>query len=313
MTLSDRLFRFSKTIAKRVPPVGEVIEGIHLVQAGPTGECPVVLIHGASGNLRDWQTSIMPGLARDHNIIAVDRPGFGYSDALPGHGARLDDQITAIRRAIHALGHRRYLLGGHSYGGSLVMRWVLNHPDEVAGILVLSAPVMDWGGSGVGAHYQVGGRPMTGDVLCRLVPLLAGPGYINGAIKEVFHPQSPPVDYIQDGGVELALRPQTFRANAAMMLQLYPQVVEQARRYTEITCPVEIVHGDADAIVPARIHAIPLSQLLPHARLTQVPGVGHMPHHAAPETVIQALSRLSDRANEDRALVPLAHRKTGAA
>lgn len=293
MTFQDRLFRFPEVIGKRVPAIGQKVEGIQLLTAGPDNGCPIVLIHGASGNLRDWQTCILPSLAESHHVIAVDRPGFGHSPALPGHGTQLDDQIAALRKALLALGYKRYVLAGHSYGGSLVMRWVLNHPEEVAGVLALSAPSMNWGGSGIGLHYQFGGRAVVGDVLCRLVPLLAGPNYIEDAIKDVFRPQSPPADYIQAGGVELALRPATFRANAAMMLKLYPQVVAQAKRYTQITCPLEVVHGDADAIVPARIHAVPLSKLLPHARLTMVPGVGHMPHHAAPDTVIEAIKRLT--------------------
>lgn len=291
MTFADRVLRFSDTIAKRVPAIGQMVEGVHLVQAGPSDGDVVVLIHGASGNLRDWTTSIQPTLARDHNVIAVDRPGFGYSDALPGHGAMLDDQITAILK----LGHRRYALVGHSYGGSLVMRWTLSYPEEVAGVMALSAPVMDWGGSGVGLHYHIGGRAVIGDALCRLVPLLAGPSYVSSAIEEVFYPQEAPSDYVQAGGVELALRPNTFRVNAAMMLRLYPQVVQQAKRYLEITCPLEIVHGEADKIVPSFIHATPLARLLPDANLTLLPGIGHMPHHAAPEPIIEAVGRLVQR------------------
>jgi len=296
MAIADRLLRFPEAIAKRVPAIGQTVEGIQLLTAGPDIGCPIVLIHGASGNLRDWQTSILPKLAQYHPVIAVDRPGFGHSPPLPGHGTQLDDQIAALRNALLALGHKRYILAGHSYGGSLVMRWVLDHPDEVAGVLALSAPSMDWGGSGIGLHYQLGGRAIVGDLLCQLVPLMAGPNFIGDAIKDVFRPQSPPTDYIEAGGVELALRPATFRANAAMMLKLYRQVVEQAKRYSQISCPVEIVHGDADVIVPARIHAVPLAKLLPQARLTLVSGIGHMPHHAAPDEVITAIKRLTQSA-----------------
>ena len=69
--------------------------------------------------------------------------------------------------------------------------------------------------------------------------------------------------------------------------------MDQHPRYDTIACPVEIVHGDADTIVPATIHAIPLSDILPRARLTLLPGVGHMPHHAAPDDVIAAIDRLA--------------------
>ena len=75
--------------------------------------------------------------------------------------------------------------------------------------------------------------------------------------------------------------------------RVYSEILDQYRRYPEITCPVEIVHGEADIIVPPQIHAIPLSNILPDARLTLLPGVGHMPHHARPNDVVAALDRLA--------------------
>jgi len=255
-----------------------------------------VLLHGASGNLRDWRISVLPGLARRHHVIALDRPGFGYSDPLPGHGWRLANQVTALRAALHTLGHRNYFLVGHSYGGSLAMRWVLDHPGEVLGVLALSAPVMGWGGSGVGLHNHLGGRPLIGPVLAQLARLVAGPGWVRDATGSVFDPDAMPPEYLAESGIELALRPHSFRANAVMMLRLYGQVCEQAGRYGEIGCPVEIVHGAADTIVPATIHAIPLADIVARGRLTLLPGVGHMPHHAHPEAIIAAADRLAEQA-----------------
>ena len=293
MQLSTRLTRFTAAAENRFPAQGETVANIHLVQAGQSGGVPVVLVHGASGNLRDWQSALLTQAATRHHVIALDRPGFGHSKVLPGWGWRLSDQVTALRQALLALGHDRYILAGHSYGGSLVMRWVLDHPAEVAGILALSAPVMDWGGSGIGLHYRLGGHPVAGPVIARLAPVLAGPAYIAQATREIFAPNPMPPAYPDQGGALLALRPRTFRANATMMLNLYPQIVEQAERYREITAPLQIVHGADDTIVPAHIHAEPLARLLPHAGLTLLPGIGHMPHHAAPEQVLDAIDRLA--------------------
>ena len=154
MDLFDRVLRFDELVEQRYPPLGRMVPAggtdLHVVEAGPEGGLPVVLIHGASGNLRDWTLSVLPGLSRRHRVIAMDRPGFGHSPALSDHGWRLADQVAVLRAALHAMGHRRYLLAGHSYGGTVVMRWVLDHPEEVAGVLALSAPVMDWGGRGLG-------------------------------------------------------------------------------------------------------------------------------------------------------------------
>jgi pimeloyl-ACP methyl ester carboxylesterase len=69
-----------------------------------------------------------------------------------------------------------------------------------------------------------------------------------------------------------------------------------SEEYPNLTLPVEILHGAADTIVPARIHAIPLSQRLPDAALTLLPDAAHMPHHTHPEAVIDAIHRAATRA-----------------
>ena len=187
MKLWDRMLRFDSLVEQRYPAIGRVIDvdgvAVHVVEAGPHGAPPIVLVHGASGNVRDFQLSIMPRLAERHHVIALDRPGFGHSDVLPDHGWRLADQVAILHRAVAAMGHGRYLLGGHSYGGSLVMRWALRHPGEVAGILALSAPVMDWGGGGLGLHYEIGGRPVIGPALAHAARLLAGADWVRGAVR----------------------------------------------------------------------------------------------------------------------------------
>jgi pimeloyl-ACP methyl ester carboxylesterase len=67
-------------------------------------------------------------------------------------------------------------------------------------------------------------------------------------------------------------------------------------RYGEIDVPVEILHGDADDTVPLAVHSEPLSRQLPNARLTVLPGVGHMLHHADPDAVEAAIDRAATRA-----------------
>jgi pimeloyl-ACP methyl ester carboxylesterase len=66
--------------------------------------------------------------------------------------------------------------------------------------------------------------------------------------------------------------------------------------YAQLALPVEILHGTADTIVPASVHALPLSAVLPDATLTLLPGIGHMPHHADPAAVVAAIDRAAARA-----------------
>jgi len=67
------------------------------------------------------------------------------------------------------------------------------------------------------------------------------------------------------------------------------------REIPTLPLPIELIHGDADTTVPLTIHSQPLSTILPDARLTILPGTGHMPHHAHPDVIIAAIDRASLR------------------
>lgn len=255
---------------------------------------PVVLLHGASGNASDWAATLFGHLG-GLNVIAFDRPGMGRSDPAPGESWRLAPQREAMRAALHALGHRRCVLVGHSFSGALALDWALAHPGEVAGLVVLSGAAMDWGGRLEG-YYRYAARPLIGPLMARAVQHLVGPRKLEQSVACVFAPQEPPEGYIERAEVRLALRPGPFLVNARAMNGLHDQIVANQPRYGQITCPTAILHGDADHVVPAEIHAVPLSRLLPEARLQLLPGIGHMPHHAVPETVATAIRETLARA-----------------
>ena len=94
----------------------------------------------------------------------------------------------------------------------------------------------------------------------------------------------------------MTLRRSSLLENARQRVSLLPQIEAMVPRYASLDIPVEILHGDADATVPLHVHSEPLSQLLPNAILTVLPGIGHMPHHSDPLSVVVTLDRLATRA-----------------
>ena len=263
-----------------VAPVGNGV--VHFLSDGTPGDLPVVLLHGASGNLRDFAMTLMPRLSRRHRVIALDRPGFGHSTPVR-RGATLAGQTAVLRAALTRLGVGRCILVGHSYGGALALHWTLAHMEEVAGLVLVSAPALDWGGA-LGGLYRFTSHPVMRHILSH-VASAAPERLIAGTLREIFDPEPVPPGYRAALGVELALRPRTFRTNAASMRGLHAEIVAMMPGYGRIARPVEIVHGDMDRVVPAEIHALPLVQAIPGARLTLLEGAGHMPHHTRPADI----------------------------
>jgi pimeloyl-ACP methyl ester carboxylesterase len=288
---------------RRYPPLGQIIDvngtPVHALVQGQGPD--IVLIHGASGNLRDFTYSLMPNLsAAGYRVIALDRPGMGHTGRLPGqptHWGRTAETITQqaalLSAAATQLGAAKPLLLGHSYGSAVALAWGLNHP--VAGVLSLAGVSMPWSGH-LALYYRILGSRLGGLIGPPLIAAWASRARLDQSITDVFAPNPPVPGYDAHFGIGLTIRTTTLRANARQVNNLLTQMQDIAPRYGTYPIPVAFLHGDADLIVPLTIHALKSVDLIPGATLTVLPGVGHMPHHVAEPTVIDAVHTLATRA-----------------
>lgn len=285
------------------PPEGVFVEvegrRVHAVTRG-TGP-DLVLIHGASGNTRDMSFRFMDLLADRYRITAFDRPGLGYTDPAPERGP-FDltgespmEQAELLRAAALELGIERPIVLGHSFGGAVALAWALGDPDGTAAVVDVSGVAMPWPGR-LGWLYRVNATRLGSAIVSPLVAAFAPKPLVNRAVAATFAPSSVPDGYVEHLGTGLSIRRASFRANARQVNSLRAHIVAQSRHYPTLPVPLEIVHGEADIIVPPSIHSLPLSRLVPGANLVLLPGVGHMPHHAEPEAVIAAIDRARARA-----------------
>ena len=279
----------------RYPPIGQIIEvDGSRVHAFVEGQGPdVILLHGASGNLRDFSFSLSHALARNYRVIAFDRPGLGWSDDLGAAGSSPLVQAAVLQKAARKLGVRHPIVLGHSYGGAVAMAWALTDPDT-AGLVLVSGATMPWPG-GLGTWYDITASRLGGATVVPLITAFAGEGRAQAAVDWIFAPDAVPAGYLEYVGAGLTLRRESLRINARQVNGLKPYLEMMQPEYARLTLPVEILHGTADTIVPAKVHAIPLSKLLPNAKLTLVEGGGHMLHHAHPDIVLAAVARVAAR------------------
>lgn len=286
------------------PPQGRVVDvdgtPVHVLIAG-TGP-DLVLIHGASGNVRDWTLDFADRVSDRYRVIMFDRPGLGWTGRLNGKTGPWNiqaespmEQAALLQKAAAIVGIDRPIVVGHSYGGAVAMAWALSQPKETAAVVMLGAVSNPWPGR-LGWTYTVGGTSMGGALLLPVISAFVPPRYINASVESIFAPQRAPEGYAEQVGASLVLRRESLRANAQQVNSLRPHIVRMSKRYEGLQMPIEIVHGDADTIVPLSVHSEPLAQQVGGAVLTVLKGIGHMPHHAAPNAVEDAIDRAAARA-----------------
>lgn len=278
------------------PPAGAFVQvGDARVHYIDEGDGPVVvLLHGSGGNLNDWTFDMVARLRDRYRVIAFDRPGHGYTE-VPGAGISIADQARLLADASIALGADNPLVVGHSFGGSVATAWAVERPDVMAGLVVLAGATNPWD-TGISPYYRTLSHPLGGPILANLLAAWVPERIVTEQVNAVFTPQSAPDGYGAHFAPGLTLRRASLRENALQRVALLPQIEAMVPRYGDIAVPVEIIHGDADTTVGLHIHAIPLSQQIPEARLTVLDGVGHMPQHADPEAIVEAIDRVTLRA-----------------
>lgn len=263
------------------------------IHADVQGSGPdLVLIHGASGNSRDFTFDLVDRLKSEFRVISFDRPGMGWSDSLPGTDISPLAQADALILAARELGVTDPIVLGHSYGGAVAMSWALRAQPRA--LVILSGATMPFPGE-LGLWYSVTSSAIGGATVVPLITAFAPDSRVETALNDVFAPQSAPEGYDAYIGAGLTLRRRALRVNGRQVNNLKPHLLLMEPHYPRLTLPVEIIHGTADTTVPMKIHAVPLSQKLPNANLTVLDGAGHMPHHTHPDEIIAAIKRAAQR------------------
>jgi pimeloyl-ACP methyl ester carboxylesterase len=283
------------------PPTGDFVEveGLRLHIAvlglphGATGaDPPVVLLHGASGNLEDMRLALGERLAASHRVIMIDRPGHGWSSRPEGDDyASPARQAEIVASALEKLRVRHAILIGHSWGGACATAYALAFPERTAGLVLLSAPSHPWPGD-PGWYNKLASLPYVGSLFLRTCVYPLGLLMTNSTLRSVFEPQAVPTDYTHQAAIRLVLRPNTFYSNARDLALLERFIATQVPRYVDLRTPTVIITGDRDTMVSPETNARALAAALPRARLVLLKDVGHMPHHAAPEVVVNAIDDL---------------------
>jgi pimeloyl-ACP methyl ester carboxylesterase len=114
---------------------------LHVVQAGPVGGPPVVLLHGYPEFWWAWHEQIARLSRAGFRVIAPDQRGYNASDKPEDIASyRVPVLVADIVGMLDALGIRQTNLAGHDWGGAIAWQLVLEHPERVRKFVAFNAP-----------------------------------------------------------------------------------------------------------------------------------------------------------------------------
>lgn len=276
---------------RRNPPIGSFVDTagarLHYLRRG-AGD-PVVLIHGNGSTIQDWLISgVFDSLAEDHDVIAFDRPGCGYSSRPRSTVWTAEAQAEVIAEAMRSLGIERARVVGHSFGATVAAALALNYPELVERLVLISGfyyptPRLDSLVSGIVA------LPIIGDVPRYTVSPIWGRVMKPMMDRMLFSPAPVTESWKRDFPIGLITRPFQLHATAADGALMQQGAMSLAPRYGELHMPVTIVTGDGDKMVNPGAQSMRLHGQVAQSRIAVVSGAGHMSHHIGPEQVIEAV------------------------
>ncbi|WP_292533274.1 alpha/beta fold hydrolase, partial [Mesorhizobium sp.] len=267
---------------------------IHYVEAGEGR--PIVFLHGLGAQLHHFRHTLFGRFGAGYRLIALDRPGSGYSVRAGGASGRLPEQAEVVRRFIEELGLERPLIVGHSLGGAIALALAIEHPTAISGIALI-APL---------THLEARVRQkfdllyvpsrLKRWILAHTLAIPYSLKYAEPTMKFIFAPQAVPRDYMIAGGGWLGLRPAHFQATSTDIVAVEEDLGRLEQRYGEILMPAGILFGADDRVIGIAAHGEPMPGTIRELDFERVQGLGHMAQFVEPERVVAFIERIAARA-----------------
>lgn len=276
-------------VMRAFPPRGRFISTragrVHVMERGEGP--PVVLIHGLGGQIGNYSHSLIDHLSSRYQVIAIDRPGSGYSDPMPKEFTGVRRHADVVAEVLSVLDAGPALIVGHSLGGAVALALAIDHAEQVGGLCLLApltqvqpTPPAAFRGLQIGQTW----RWLIANTLAIPLSLLRR----QKTLEALFGPDPAPADFPTRGLGLLSLRPQAFIGASTDMVHANDDMPFLTSRYATISRPTAILFGRDDRILDPQVHGQGLADILPGAVLTWIGG-GHMIPVTAPESAVAVI------------------------
>jgi pimeloyl-ACP methyl ester carboxylesterase len=254
-----------------------------------SGSKSVILLHGILGSVEDWET-VIPLLETKYRVIAIDRPGHGYS-AEPHENNTVAFNARIVSALIAMLDLNDVVVVGHSYGGSIALQLALENPPVLRGA-VLVAPG-SYPDLPAGFLEKLMTAPLIGRGATRALIPLMGENRIREGLAKALAPDadSVPANFYESR-VLLWKKPVPLRAYAEHKLAYNDDLARMLPNYPKIAKPVVILQGEADSHVALRDGSARLASAIPGATLKTFAGSGHYLQYRQAQAVVEAVDQV---------------------
>lgn len=252
---------------------------VHYVQGG-AGE-PVLMLPGGGTWIYEYR-DVIPPLAREFRVYAMDLPGNGYSAPL-GPDPRYD--LPAMDRVLLDFldGQRieKVTLVGHSWGAGIALYFAQRHPERVEKLVLLDASGIDFRDP---LFYEAMKWPVAGELM---TSVFVTPGLVRSQLEGSVHRD----ELVTNDMVEETYIPATFHENRRALYLLERQLDWSLteRALPDMRTPTLMVWGAEDRIESIAA-AKRLEERIPQARLVVVEDAGHSVQEDAPATVSRLIT-----------------------
>jgi len=114
---------------------------LHYIQTGDANKPTLFFVHGSPGSWNAYKNYLKDSLLlKKYRMIAIDRPGFGYSDF--GQAEDLKTQTNYITNFLKTINNNQpIILIGHSLGGPIIVKMATENPEWYKHLVILAGSV----------------------------------------------------------------------------------------------------------------------------------------------------------------------------
>jgi len=249
---------------------------MHVVEAGPRGDAPLLLVHGTAGSVSWWEP-VLHALAEHHHVIRVDLPGHGQSAPAPSYGVAA--QAGRVAAVLRNVGADPVVVVGHSSGGYVATALAEQHRERVKAVALINTgprPDAMW-------PQPALIRALSTPPLSRLAWSLRSVAARRALATAFTRPVNIPDDLVA------AVQGMTYRAFMAAPREMTTYLTERdlPDRLAALDVPLLVVFGAEDhRWDSSSAHSY---DVVPGARLEMLPGIGHSPMFEAPDATSKML------------------------